>query len=52
MAPSASQVIVTELRRHFVQMLAEVQSGRSFIITRRGRPVVLLVPVEQDSRIG
>jgi prevent-host-death family protein len=45
MDPSLPEVSVTELRRRFGQILAEVQNGRSFVITRRKCPIAVLTPV-------
>lgn len=42
--PSLPRVSMTELRRHFGRIVGEVEQGRTFVITRRGRPVAVLVP--------
>lgn len=38
------QVGVREAKLHFSRLLDEVSRGQSFRITRRGRPVAMLVP--------
>jgi prevent-host-death family protein len=50
--PSLPRVGMTELRRHFGRTIGEVEQGQTFVITRRGRPVAVLVPAEHYSRIG
>jgi prevent-host-death family protein len=39
------KVGVREAKLHFSRLLDEVRRGQSFWITRRGRPVAMLVPV-------
>ncbi|QZY47079.1 type II toxin-antitoxin system Phd/YefM family antitoxin [Mycolicibacterium austroafricanum] len=43
---------ITELRRHFGRILDEVEKGRTFVITRRGREVALLVSVETHRAVS
>lgn len=49
--PSLPRVTMTDLRRHFGQILDEVERGHTHVITRRGREVALLVPVVDYSRL-
>jgi len=39
---------VRELRQHASQYLARVERGERIEVTDRGRPVAMLVPVEED----
>ncbi len=41
--PSLPRISITELRRHFSQFISEAEQGRTFVITRRGRDVAVLV---------
>jgi prevent-host-death family protein len=50
--PSLPRVSMTELRRHFGRIIGEVERGQTFVITRRGREVAVLVPAEHYSHIG
>ena len=40
---------VSEARRRFRQLLREVGRGRSYLVTRRGRPIARIVPVQVGS---
>ncbi|WP_085092630.1 type II toxin-antitoxin system Phd/YefM family antitoxin [Mycolicibacterium fallax] len=42
--PSLPRISITELRRHFSRFISEAEQGRTFVISRRGRDVALLVP--------
>jgi prevent-host-death family protein len=37
-----------EAKTHLPHLLESVLGGESFIITRRGQPIALLVPIAQD----
>ena len=50
--PSLPRVSMTELRRHFGRIIGEVEQGQTFVITRRGHEVAVLVPPEHYSRAG
>jgi prevent-host-death family protein len=41
---------VRELRQRASECLREVEAGRSFEVTARGRPVALLIPVPRAGR--
>jgi prevent-host-death family protein len=41
---------VRELRQRASECLREVEAGRTFEVTARGRPVALLIPVPQAGR--
>jgi prevent-host-death family protein len=45
--PQASTVSVAEAKARFSQLIDRVQQGERFIIARRGRPVLALVPPDQ-----
>lgn len=50
--PSLPRVSVTELRRQFHRILDEVKQGQTFVITRRGREIAVLVPAEEYRRVS
>lgn len=50
--PSLPRIGLTELRRQFGRILCEVAQGQSFVITRRGREIAVLIPVEAYRRIN
>lgn len=37
-----------EAKTHLPNILESVSGGESFLITRRGKPVAMLVPIEHD----
>ena len=37
-------------KTHFSQLLAEVQSGKQFMITKHNEPVAMLIPLETTKR--
>ena len=41
-------ISVAELRRNPTTALADVEAGESYVVTRRRRPVAMLVPVEVE----
>ncbi|MFS0901249.1 MULTISPECIES: type II toxin-antitoxin system Phd/YefM family antitoxin [Mycolicibacterium] len=50
--PSLPRIGVTELRRQFSRILGEVAQGRAFVVTRHGREIAVLLPVEAYRRIN
>lgn len=44
------EIGATEARDRFSQLLDEVESGETIVITRHGKPVARLVPVSSPSR--
>jgi prevent-host-death family protein len=50
--PSLPRIGLTELRRHFGRIIGEVAQGQTFVITRRGREVAVLLPAEKYRRIS
>lgn len=42
-------VSVTEAKARFSELLAHVERGERIVITRRGRPVAMLIPYESGS---
>ncbi|WP_081286287.1 type II toxin-antitoxin system Phd/YefM family antitoxin [Mycolicibacterium fortuitum] len=44
--PSLPRVALTQLRREFDRIINEVERGQTFVITRRGREVAVLLPPE------
>ncbi|WP_353507029.1 type II toxin-antitoxin system Phd/YefM family antitoxin [Mycobacterium antarcticum] len=49
--PSLPRVSMTDLRRQFGRILDEVERGHTYVITRRGREVALLIPAAEYSRL-
>jgi prevent-host-death family protein len=43
-------ISATEANQRFSEMLREVQSGASFTVTSRGKPVARLVPFDDEQR--
>jgi len=44
-------VTAREANHRFAELLSEVETGgRGFVVTKRGRPVARIVPVEAESR--
>lgn len=50
--PSLPRIGMTELRRQFGRILDEVERGQTFVITRRGREIAMLLPAEEYRRIS
>jgi prevent-host-death family protein len=38
-----------EAKTHFSQLIGEVEKGRDYTITKRGKPVAMLVPVPGET---
>lgn len=49
-AEPAREVGLFEAKTHLSELVAEVESGASVTLTRRGKPVARLVPVLDDRR--
>jgi prevent-host-death family protein len=49
--PSLPRVAMTELRRDFYRIIREVAGGQTFVVTRRGHEVAVLLPAEAYVRI-
>lgn len=45
--PSLPRVGMTELRRQWGRIVGEVAQGRTYVITRRGREIAVLLPAEE-----
>jgi prevent-host-death family protein len=45
------EVALHEANQQFARYVREVEAGESFVITRRGKPVARLVPVEPGRRV-
>ena len=50
--PSLPRIGVTELRRQFGRILGQVAHGQTFVVTRRGREIAVLLPVEEYRRVN
>jgi prevent-host-death family protein len=50
--PSLPRIGMTELRRQFGRILGEAAQGQTFVITRRGRDVAVLLSIEEYRRIN
>lgn len=48
--PSVAATWICELRRHFGRVVVQVAPGQTFVITRRGQDVAVLVPAGQHRR--
>jgi prevent-host-death family protein len=42
---------VADAKKRFAELVGRVQAGERFVVTRRGRPVVALVPVEHTESV-
>ncbi len=42
-------ISASEANQRFSEMLRDVQSGESFVVLSRGRPVARVVPVDDDA---
>ncbi|HEX3210209.1 MAG TPA: type II toxin-antitoxin system prevent-host-death family antitoxin [Geminicoccaceae bacterium] len=45
------EVALREANQQFARYVRAVEAGQSFVITRRGKPVARLVPVESGKRV-
>lgn len=45
------EVALRDANQQFAKYVRAVEAGESFVITRRGRPVAQLVPVEPAKRV-
>lgn len=45
-------ITATEANQRFSEMLRDVQSGESFVVTSRGKPVAKLVPIDEAAMIA
>ena len=45
------QVALRDANQRFAQYVRAVERGEAFVITRRGRPVARLVPIEAGKRV-
>jgi prevent-host-death family protein len=45
------EVALRDANQQFAKYVRAVEAGESFVITRRGKPVARLVPIEPDRRI-
>lgn len=43
-------ITATKANQRFSELLRDVQSGESFVVTSRGEPVARVVPVEADRK--
>lgn len=46
------QISMREANQHLSRYVQWVEEGREVILTRRGKPVARLVPVEQEKRLS
>jgi len=45
---SNQQIGIFEAKTHLSQIINKVENGANFIISKRGKPVAKIVPVEQE----
>ena len=50
-APVEKQVALREANQRFAHYVRAVEQGEAFVITRRGKPVARLVPIEPGRRV-
>ncbi|MBF0371549.1 MAG: type II toxin-antitoxin system prevent-host-death family antitoxin [Magnetococcales bacterium] len=46
------RISLREANQHLARFVKSVEGGDAFVITRRGRPVARLVPVEQERELS
>ena len=42
------QIGAFEAKTHFSQILARVENGSDFIVTKRGKPVAKIIPIQEE----
>jgi len=47
----SQQIGAFEAKTHFSKILEQVERGDDFIITKRGKPVAKIAPVEQEKKM-
>lgn len=47
----ATEVTLREANQRFAQYVRAVEQGEAFVITRRGKPVARLLPMESGRRV-
>lgn len=47
----AKEVALRDANQQFAKYVRAVEAGESFVITRRGKPVAQLVPIEPGKRV-
>ncbi len=47
----ATEVTLREANQRFAQYVRAVEQGEAFVITRRGKPVARLLPMESGQRV-
>jgi len=47
----SQQIGAFEAKTHFSKILEQVERGDDFIITKRGKPVAKITPVEQEKKM-
>jgi prevent-host-death family protein len=45
------QIGIFEAKTHLSQIINKVENGANFVISKRGKPVAKIVPVEQDKEM-
>lgn len=43
-------ITATEANQRFSELLRDVESGETFVVTSRGRPVARMVPVDDEAK--
>lgn len=43
---------VAEAKAHLSEILKQVETGRKVTITKRGRPIAMIVPAQKEARKG
>jgi len=45
------QIGTFEAKTHFSQLIEKVENGADFVITKRGKPVAKIIPIEQEKEM-
>ena len=48
---SSQQIGSFEAKTHFSQVIEKVENGDDFIVTKRGKPVAMIIPFEQEKKM-
>jgi prevent-host-death family protein len=48
----SQQIGIFEAKTHLSQIISKVENGANFIISKRGKPVAKIVPIEQEKEMS
>ena len=46
------EIGIFEAKTHFSQVMEACEKGADYIVTRRGKPVAKIIPIEQDKQMS